>query len=523
MNSIMLVDDERLELEMMHLYIDWRAMGIEVITTARNGREAFEKYKAYQPDIVLTDVKMPIMDGLQLAKQIKEHDERTKVVFLSGHDEFDYIKAALNIEAAGYLLKPLDRKELADTMEKVKAKCRRDEEIQLSRSVWAAKSFASLLAEGTEQEETSRTFASLLKWDTALGAGLHIGIVSVDNPQTRSAGLEPLSIALHHYLASSLTKGLVIDTKLGEYMILRYGESLQHEDLDQWWHDLLAFIRAHCSFTATIGHDSGIGQLEQLQHCYCRAKQAVDFKFYAGGNRVIAYLKLPHITQHAAAAQEAGSVTMPDIGKPLLRAVRELNAAKAVDLIAAYYAAATAARPTKDAVYRSAIHLLNTLFEDHPRMEEQLKHQGSLASDWPAHLYSLDSIAAIQDSLVPIVHAAIAYFASRQSDRNSAVISKALEFIGSRLHTAITVEDIAATVYLSPNYLRTVFKEATGMTILEYMTQKRMARATELLHDRSLKIHEIAARVGYDNTSYFCSIFQRHKGLTPSDYRKKSM
>lgn len=134
---VFLVDDEEMGLEMMRDYIRWEEMGIYVVGTASNGREALEKIEAFQPDIILTDVQMPIMNGIELAKKIHECYDQMQIMFLTGHDEFHYVKSALNVGAVGYLLKPLDLTEIESVIEKVKARC---EEVQMKqRSMEAAK------------------------------------------------------------------------------------------------------------------------------------------------------------------------------------------------------------------------------------------------------------------------------------------------------------------------------------------------------------------------------------------------
>jgi len=129
MYNILLVDDERLELEAIAEYVRWEDMGIAVADTAKNGREALQKMSVCKPDIILTDVRMPVMDGLEFARKAKQLDRQVKIVFLSGHDEFQYIKAALSVEAVGYLLKPVDHEELAAVMQRVIRKCEEDKQL----------------------------------------------------------------------------------------------------------------------------------------------------------------------------------------------------------------------------------------------------------------------------------------------------------------------------------------------------------------------------------------------------------
>ncbi|WP_042166990.1 response regulator [Paenibacillus gorillae] len=127
MYTVLLVDDEAIELEMMEQYVPWEQAGIRVVGTARNGKEALGKLTELKPDIVVTDVRMPIMDGLEFGRRAKQIDKSVKIIYLSGHNEFQYIKSALNIEAAGYLLKPIDMEELLVLLEKVKKKCEEEQ------------------------------------------------------------------------------------------------------------------------------------------------------------------------------------------------------------------------------------------------------------------------------------------------------------------------------------------------------------------------------------------------------------
>ena len=108
----------------------------------------------------------------------------------------------------------------------------------------------------------------------------------------------------------------------------------------------------------------------------------------------------------------------------------------------------------------------------------------------------------------------------RQQDRHMQLVRQVRDIIDREYHDSLTI-DYLAKVYLSPNYLRVLFKEKTGCTVHEYLTRIRLGKSLELLRDKSLKIHDVARKVGYDNTSYFCSFFYKTQGVTPNEYRKK--
>ena len=122
MYSVILVDDEYLELELLEKQVDWESLGFTVVGTAKNGRKGLEIVKQFRPDVLITDVKMPVMDGITLAQQVYNCYPETRIIFLSGYNQFDYLKAAFHVEAVDYLLKPVDIDELTTLMRVVKSK-----------------------------------------------------------------------------------------------------------------------------------------------------------------------------------------------------------------------------------------------------------------------------------------------------------------------------------------------------------------------------------------------------------------
>lgn len=126
MYRILLVDDERMELEALKNYIDWEALGIDRVDSAKNGKAAYELVLEKQPDIVITDIQMPVMDGLALAKKIYELNRHIKIVFLTGYDEFSYVKEAIRVNAVDYLLKPFSEESIAEVIGRVKAEIEKD-------------------------------------------------------------------------------------------------------------------------------------------------------------------------------------------------------------------------------------------------------------------------------------------------------------------------------------------------------------------------------------------------------------
>ena len=162
MLKILLVDDEPLELQALREHVDWEGLGIGRVDTAKNGRAAYEKILEQEPDIVITDVSMPVMDGITLAAKIHELNQRIKVIFLSGYDDFSYVQSALQLGASDYLLKPFTPEDIAKVIRKVKDALNRDLLFSHSLETLEQQLLERLCLEGESQqpvllEELSRT------------------------------------------------------------------------------------------------------------------------------------------------------------------------------------------------------------------------------------------------------------------------------------------------------------------------------------------------------------------------------
>ncbi|RXZ82231.1 response regulator [Paenibacillaceae bacterium] len=399
--TIVLVDDEHIELDTLRHYIPWSEMGFEVVGVAKNGREALTRVNELLPDLVITDVKMPLMDGIQFAETIKKSMPSLKIIFMSGYNDFAYIKSALLLEASGYLLKPLDMEELHGLMAKVRQKFEEEERTRLSSWALAAQYARELLHE--EQSHPTRTaelqdvLGGLLLFATDLYT---ISVITIDmkNVPLEHMHSLPLTIkAFHQKIQRLAAANHVLTVEWNDHRYITIGAPIPSQQM-QHWHFELSEI---CPWVTTCVYPDHVS-LEQLHETYTQ------------------------LLQHR--------------GRYLLK--------------------------------------------------HGSGHYSVCAPTSPPGL-----------------------------DRHAGLIQQVQRLIEREYGNALTIDSLAESVHLSPNHLRALFKDHTGNTVHEYTTQVRLESAAELLRDSELKIHEIAAKVGYDSTSHFCALFHKKRGLTPSQYR----
>ncbi|MUG65108.1 response regulator [Paenibacillus campinasensis] len=511
MYSIFLVDDEELELEMIRDFIRWEEMGIYVAGTALNGRDAMEKIEVIQPDIVLTDVQMPIMDGLELAKQVSEQFDWIQFVFLTGHDEFDYVKSALNVGAVGYLLKPLDLSEIVSVIDKVKRRC---EEVRMkNRSVRVTKS--NILREMIYEQQEDR-LANLAESYRTLTRRREPGMYSmtllhIHRESASQAGVSlddgsaRLQAFLENWLAAKKLEVDFVPTREGELAL--WLEGMFHVSRFTW-DDLLAELEDTLGFTVTAAVNEEERELGRIQELYRETRLMLQEMFYLGAGRVI-YAK-------DVKRQDGHSPVPPFEEEAFAEAVHELNSEQAEQLIREYNLRLAALRIAKQDVCDWAIGVIERLLvQIHEPMTEAHKRAELYQS-----MYQCETMADIEDKVIQAVAHAVETLKHRFMDKNARLVHQIRTAIDQHFHEPITINSLSDQVYLSPNYLRSIFKEKTGMTIHDYLTRIRLNKAKELLADDTLKVQDIAQRVGYESTSYFISLFLKNQGVTPNEYRK---
>ncbi|WP_309121217.1 response regulator [Paenibacillus sp.] len=510
MYSILLVDDEKLELETLERYVDWNAMDISVAGTAANGKEALQALESCRPDIVLTDVRMPIMDGLEFARRARQLRKQVKIVFLSGHNEFQYIKAALNVEAAGYLLKPIDLEELEALMERVKRKCEEDR-LAAQGEDWAAEKLLLQMIRESDPARLKERAEQLAMLASGLSAGAELltAAVTIDADGGTAPPPEWLR-TLQTELQASFARSIVAELAPGAYAVASQAKPGMRLEADRaYWEALRRRLEplAGDGAALTIGLGAVGRGIERLPESYRTAKLANEYKFYLEPGRVI----VPEDCGPLAPLE----ADVEAYAAELVGAVRRGETPAAAPL----FALLRDRRIRRNEAGHAAIRLLTAVEHEFSALLAGGDQELLFADHWK-ELSALTSLGRIETYVLRYAERVASLIKERDADRSRQVADRIVRLIGERYHLPLTVDDIAKEIYLSPNYIRTLFKEKTGETIHEYLTRIRMGRAAELLKDKSLKVHEVSHAVGYENVSYFCSVFYKHKGSTPNEYRK---
>mgnify|MGYP001202444057 CR=1 FL=1 len=520
MFKVLLVDDERVILDGISRFVNWQALGTELVGTARNGLEALEFITAYQPDIVITDILMPGMDGLELVAKVRELELPVQFIMLSGFSDFEYARQALRYGVKEYLLKPCNEEtigraitEVIRELEQLKHKERFMERLQAE--------FRQALPHAREQlfKEfvTNKTYGKR-DWERyreLLGirsdeAWVRLILFELEDNHEFEHLFALKNIALdilgHDQLLLSTTIGpqvvLLVEDEHEEITEALYGrvEQIKRVFYDYYKIDTSAAI-------------SDSGQLSDARRLYREALNLISYRFYLEEGSLITRQDVMSIEESREVEADVDVQIDEERLSMLIRAGRtdEVRA-----MIGDYFDRLASLRMEASMAKTYAITLYLSIIRHDP---ERTRHM-------MAEIASLDNIHTLT-GLQSFVEKAALEIAGRNYESNlgrqSAIIRKVLEIIRTNLgNPELSLNSVAQEMlYMNPDYLGKLFKKETGEKFSNYVTRLRMEKAIEMItQSGDAKIFEIAESLGYgDNPQYFSKVFKKYTGFTPSEFK----
>ena len=526
MYRILLVDDEYLELQLLLEHIDWAAYGFEVCATALNGAEALRLLAAQQPDVVITDIKMPYMDGLELARNLKQDNPDVRILILTGFDEFEYAKEAVHLEIEEYILKPVNANELTDCLKRLKDALDKEREEKLnirkleqyytdSLPVLQTNFFCSLI-EGRITEGEIRKFMGAYRISLPgpyfCCAVLHISENHV--PDNMTPFLLPVSVQREAQDRFHGKWDCRYFTYLGNVVMLvnlegESGITRLTDECDRFckWAD--RFFGA----VVTIGIGKACEDLPSLRYSYEGAREAVSYRVIYGAGRSINIADIAPKGQELSMQPE--DIDMNGVFKAIHIGVREDIEQAVLSLVSELKDNAKTITQHNFTVMEIVGHLYRFCGNNYMKFEE---HTGEIRNAYE-EIPRMDK-AALSAWLVSV---ALSISDELKNARNSSLrylITEAKNIVRDRYGDAgLSLDTVCSGLGVSNSYFSSVFKKEAGIPFITYLTDYRMQQAVRLILETNEKSYEIAEHVGYEDANYFSYVFKRKYGMSPSKYR----
>ncbi|TXK80347.1 response regulator [Paenibacillus sp. N3.4] len=534
MYRLVIVDDEDTVRFGLSTYFDWSQYGIEVVDEADDGDVALEVIERVRPDIVLTDVRMPHMDGIRLSNEIKVRFPTTQIVFVSGHDDVDYLKSALKVNAVDYIFKPVNMQELATVIERVVAVLQEaeqertyiaDMQVKLTQSMplLREKFLMSLIRDGVTHPGRIKEKLDFLGLDLPVEFNYWTIVVNIDDSAEVISSRPERDQQLLSYSVQNIVQELIeqcmhgyaFENRIGEFVgILKMGEEdVQEEKLFALAEKIRDNLQRWLKISVTIGVGECISQLSSLPRSYTQAREAADQRWYLGKNHIIS---IDHLEQDKDSSYRFNA----------LQGERIMSVLKAADedkLLAELDEVFEPLSRNRKEGFTYCRNVSLQLFLLASRLMVELNILAPELGDKEAELWErvfkqetiIDLRKLVEDHLLDISKR----IGDKRSGKPKNVIERVRLLMDQRYAENLQVGVIANEVFLSPTYLCLLFKQETGETINEYLTKVRIEKAKELLSDPRNKFYEVSYTVGYSDPSYFSKLFKKYTGVTPSSFR----
>jgi two-component system response regulator YesN len=516
--------------------IDWKDYGFDLCGQAGDGEEAFQLIEQLKPDIVISDIHMPRMTGLDLAREAKQVQPFLEFIFLSGHNDFAYAKSALQLGVNDYLLKPCKPEELLDILLRTKQKIvkTREAEHSLSRSLVTVMENALGRWLRSPKQPLENRAEQLGKWHCSLQPNhVFVGIVRFDETARKggSAGGNGPSadLELIRYAAENIMKETLESAYQAPAIVFRHGQDFiwianepsfklitvsDHKmKLSELQNNLERFL--HVSVSMGIGEL--VPSVDALHVSYDQAAEAVSARFYEGRGSMVFYAELRD-SSTSDSATPWDNKSMETLEQDILHHLRILKFEEALDQTEMWLEHLR----RNPHLGQSGASLKTTAF----LLELQKLAQEQNAAvfewklqmvDWLKHLPQIETLDDLATLVKTLIRSLVAVLTSQTPTHRT--VQAALDVIHAKYTTNLSLDSVSKEVYVSNTYLSSLFKQELGVNFLDYLHQFRIEQA-KLLLKKNYKIFAIAKMVGYQEERHFSTTFKKWTGLTPSQFQK---
>ncbi|MCD7837057.1 MAG: helix-turn-helix domain-containing protein, partial [Lachnospiraceae bacterium] len=502
------------------------------------GEVAYPLIQKTRPDILITDIKMPFMDGLELSRLVKEEMPMIKILILSGYEEFEYAREAINIGIAGYLLKPVSGSQLLAAVKKVGAIV---EEERLQREL--LHKFERDREENT-QLARQRLFRSLVSGEKTVSAllneGKEIGMALAANRynivlfriffggETAGGYSEKQNVLAQQIeeMTEKMEEVLTVDLGMeGWAFILKETGAMTLEETEAVFLDWLqAMVREAGDELQYFG---GVGRpvcrLSEMSQCYESACRAFAYRYLAERNQIVRDDEHPVYSVNDGEVS-LSSLNVKNIDRRVVESFLKTGVKSEITLFLDKYFESLGEWNVQSLLFRQYVTM--DIYFAVVSMLEQLGYASDLVTERFGDLQEIMSVilttTRTREFLINLIDMAIELRETVSRKKYVSLLKEARTYIEQNYYNEnISLNTVAASVNLSPNHFSTIFSQEMGQTFIEFLTYVRMEKAKELLRSTSMKTAEIGSAVGYKDSHYFSYLFKKTQECTPREFRSR--
>lgn len=532
--KVFLVEDEVIIRSGVKKSINWEQEGYEFVGEASDGELAYPMILKEKPDILITDIRMPFMDGLELSRLVKKELPDIKILILSGYDEFEYAKKAIKIGVTEYLLKPISAAKLTEVLNAVAETIRQENEEKNLLETYFAE-----MRENTERDKM-RLFEKLLMGDLSMGEileegerfGMNLGascykivlfkiLANLENHVYAEQMVDACSAVEQ---AASMMEGVYVFQRGVEgwaFLLTAQDEKSMEESAKILYQNLKQAMKNYTQLEYFGGIGSTVPRIRSLKQSFREADRAFAARFVEEANQIISQKEFEK-SQMEEGLKMQGVV---QIGKSreMLQKFLSNGTREEVKAFSDAYISRIEEENIRSTMVRQyvVIDVCIVILSFCERISSANRLQEE-AEELQKMMQKIHSLSEIKKYVVRLLNEAIELRDAESGRRYSDLIAAAKKEIENHYMTEeISLNTVAISVGMSPSYFSSIFSKEAGKTFVEYLTEVRIEKAKEFLMCSSMKTSEIGYEVGYKDPHYFSYIFKKVQGCSPKEYRAR--
>jgi two-component system response regulator YesN len=517
MYRVAIVDDEPVIRFGIRASVDWGRENVGLAGDFANGEEAWRTIEKDPVDILITDIKMPVMDGLELTRRTLAQHPKTKVILVSSYNDFEYVRQGLKLGVVDYLLKPtLEPEGLLELVRKclrlIEDERRYDLDRQLIRTTritYDRKKHETDVKRALAHEDERLPQGAVPPW---MNDGYALCTVLVNGLRETEESYGHLHVGMlleemQENFYEAVEEGIAFPAERA--LIIAF-PALRLESPEEIIGTMCDIWSARLGISVTVGCAAG-SNAEELRSVYQESGRAALRRFFEGEGKYFAQEPAIPPLDLTATSHKPVSLLLQE----LRTAAHSRDAVAAEAVIRCWIDRWAALRTDPDAICREAFEIVTTLFMNEQEMTVLLEGFEDLKRS--ETLEELTRLLLAQIRGYRNSYAA----GSHTSKGNKQLIDKAIDYISAHYTSEITLQQLADHVHMSKNYFCLQFKHHTNLNFIDYLIRLRIGKAKELIVDPGLKIYEVAEKAGFNDVKYFSKLFKKMTGLSPVEYRER--
>ncbi len=528
MIKLCVIDDIKSVVDMISKKIEWDDHGIEIVGTALNGEEGLQLVREVKPDIILTDIRMPRMDGLEMTRAILEFLPSSKIIILSAYTDFAYAQQAIRLGAYDFVKKPFSIDEIVGAVLKAKSAFEQDQQektkiIEMEKKIKESlpilrQEYFTLLMHHQSSEMNAR-----MRWEF-LEIGLVpkdfvVFIVEIDKFIEKYHTLpiqeiELIRFSLQNILEETIsasTTGIIFREAINRYVcVMNCADNQMAAMISE---ACCANVSLYSNCTVSIGVGIIVNRIQELPGSYRQALNALSYHFYTDGNGVFSYTSME--------VKEQG---IPNYSlskeQDFLFALRSGNREKSLHYLEEIISDLIDTYPLPDpkyvenVCYEISSKIFRVMLEKFPYETVHPLENRLIDFKNKAHI----SLQDIRELLINLCEEGCSWIEKERSHESNKIIHQVKDYIIANLNMDLSLEHCARQVNLSQGYFSNLFKKVLGISFQQFVIHEKMEKAKSMLIG-DYQVQEIAEELGYEHRRYFSDIFKKHTGMTPTEFK----